>query len=159
MLPKVKLIALDINNPDHIVLMYKVRTHPEVDKFLSGKPPQNFLEHVKYLYGVGTSKRFYVIAANNVLCGYCQLTPRQDNTETGWCLHPDWWGKKIGSQAVEQLVDIVKQDPILKHKPVMLVVKTDNPRAVKLYKNHGFVITKENAAESEYIMELTTAHD
>lgn len=159
MQPKVKLISLDINNPDHVGLMFKVRTHPDVDKFLSGKPPQNFLEHVKYLYGVGAAKRFFIVVANDQLCGYCQITPRQDNTETGWALHPDWWGKKVGSQAVAQLVNIIKQDPILKNKPIVLVVKKDNPRAVKLYKNHRFSITRENAAGDEYLMELKCAHD
>ena len=35
---KINLKALDVNNPDEVGLMYKIRKHPKVDFYLSGNP-------------------------------------------------------------------------------------------------------------------------
>lgn len=147
----VDLLPLEKNNPDHVGMMYKVRTHSEVDKYLSGNPPNSFLDHVKYLHGVKENKRFYLISYATQLCGYCQATWGDDHVELGWALHPDYWGKGLGDSAIGSLLALVKPEAL--KKSILLFVRKDNSKAIHLYHKHGFKITREDVEKNEYVME------
>ena len=140
---KVELIPLDLNNPDHVGCLFKVRTHPRVAEMMPGAPPCSFLDHVRYLYGV-KDKVFALIQVERQLCGYCQRTERKEERELGWALHPDYWGRGIGKAAVAQWVEESRG------KPLMLTVQKNNPVALGLYQSRGFCITEER--ENSYVM-------
>lgn len=133
--PKVELIPLDINNPDHVGSMFKVRTNPEVAQYMIGTPPASFLQHIQYLYDV-KHKQFQIIQFMDAPVGYCQSTMKEDEIELGWAVHPHFWGQGIGSIVVGLLVK--KMMPLKKN--LILYVKKSNARALHLYKKHHFII-------------------
>ena len=151
---EVKLAALDQNNLDQLHLMYTVRTHPDVDKYLCNLPPKSFDEHVQYLAKAVSSeaKRFFIICFQERLCGYCHVTSRANTLELGWALHPDWWGKGIGKQSVLLLIQFLQESGLADGKSLSLIVKKDNTKALSLYKKSGFVILSENENQ-EYLMQ------
>lgn len=134
---KVKLIDLDIDNPKHVDLMFRVRTHALVTSCLQGTPPSSFVQHVSYLQNV-RNKKFFLISVEDHLAGYCQSTYLEDEIELGWALHPEYWGKGIGSSSVELLVDLM----LVHKKTITLYVKKENVRALALYKKHRFQVVE-----------------
>lgn len=150
---KVSLVPLDLNEASHLGCMFTVRSHPEVAQFMPGNPPANFLQHVNYLYHV-KNKEFFIIQIDNTPCGYCQGTLGEHEIELGWALHPNYWGKGIGSEAVKLLVDrFATQD-----KKIVLFVQKNNQRALTLYKKHSFNLLDESEDDNQYKMELVYAH-
>lgn len=149
------MVPLNKDDPDHVGIMFKVRTNPEVDQFLCAEPPLDFFEHVKYLNQVGNSKRFFILKKGDVLCGYCQLRIELDYVDLGWALDPKWWGQGIGNEAVKLLVEYVKKQPEFKSKKIVLFVKKENERAIHLYKKHGFRVIKDDSVCNIYRMELS----
>lgn len=151
MQPVTKLKKLDLNDPDQIGLMYKVRTHPQVDFFLSGSPPNNYLSHVNYLFNsTNKNKNFYIIYHGISPCGYCQTTVLEDSIEVGWAIHPEWWGKGIGTEAARLLINEAKNHA--SGKKLILIVKSNNIAAIKIYKKYGFKIVSVD--KNENLMEL-----
>lgn len=55
--------------------------------------------------------------------------------EFGISVLKEYWGKKIGEKLLNYLIKWAKQNGIRK---INLRVRTDNERAIKLYKKHGF---------------------
>lgn len=148
-----KLKKLDLNDPDQISFMYKVRTHPKVNFFLSGSPPKNYLSHVNYLFNaIHKNKNFFIIFKGNSTCGYCQTTVLEDYIEIGCAIHPDWWSKGIGTDAVGLLINETRN--YASGKKLMLIVKSNNIAAIKIYKKYEFKIVSENKSKNEYLMEL-----
>lgn len=146
-LQKVELVGLDLNNPDHVGCMYKVRTHPDVDRNLNAAPPKNLLEHTQYLYRV-KNKQFFIILADHVCCGYCQCSFSDEEIELGWAIHPDYWGRGVGSYAVQRLIDLM----LPYHKDLVLVVKKNNQRAIALYRKHHFSMVGSYQDDIQYKM-------
>lgn len=142
---EVELIPLDLNSPEHIGCLYHVRTHPSVSQYLLGAIPQNFLAHTEYLYKV-KNKDFFLLKLNDQLCGYCHRTHLEKEIELGWAIHPDHWGKGLGNASVADLVSRT----LSLSKPIVLCVQKNNPRALKLYQKHHFVIVEES--ENTYKM-------
>lgn len=147
-----KLIELDKNNADHLGIMYSVRTHPDVDRYLRGAPPARFEDHVNYLRRVGPHKKFYLVQIESLLSGYCQLTLSDNQVEIGMALHPDYCNKGIGSMALALLLARLQEDEETKNKSVILFVKKDNPRAIALYHKYGFQIIGNENEYGEYLM-------
>lgn len=137
------LIPLDINNDDHLNIMYTVRTHPLVIPFLRGSPPADFVSHITYLQNLPPQKQFFLIQTNLSLCGYCQITYETIHIEIGIALHPDFCNKGIGSFVLLQLLKLLSTQ----NKSIILFVKKDNIRAIALYEKYGF---KQNSDENEY---------
>lgn len=150
------LIDLDKNNHDHLITMYSVRTHPDVDQYLRGTPPANFVDHVNYLCRVGSHKKFYLIEVDSLLGGYCQLTLTNDYVEVGMALHPDYCNKGIGTTAMSLLLSRVQQDPEVSAKPLILFVKKDNLRAIALYRKYGFQCVGNENEYGEFLMKKTS---
>lgn len=146
---KVELVPLDLNNPEHIGCLYKVRTNSEVSKYLTGAIPQNFLKHTEYLYNV-KNKDFFVLKIDQQLCGYCQRTHTEHEIELGWAIHPDYWGKGIGKASIS---DLVKRSISFK-KPLILFVQKNNPRALNLYQKNSFTVVEETEILYKMIYDL-----
>lgn len=151
---KIKLVPLEQNNPDHLTLMYTVRTHPDVDKHLCGPPPANFSAHVRYLAEAvkNGKKLFFLICYEEHLCGYCHVTFQDEILELGWALHPDWWRKGIGKRSIALLIGHLQESGLSEGKVLRLIVKKDNIHASSLYKKSGFVILRETENQ-EYLMQ------
>jgi RimJ/RimL family protein N-acetyltransferase len=148
------LAPLDLRNERHLKVMYEVRTHPEVASRLSGPPPKDYESHLQYLQKPAPGKVFFMITADRILCGYCQLALKGDEIELGWALHPAWWGKSIGSTAVKLLIEHVKKEYSAKVNQICLVVKRDNSAAIHIYKKSGFMIHSSDELKHEHLMYL-----
>lgn len=148
----ISLVELDRSQPAHLEIMYAVRSHPEVAKYLRGNPPATFDSHINYLQRVRGQKQFFVVMAGMDPCGYCQLTPTQDSIEIGMALHPDYSNKGIGSKALALLLMFVQKNDSAKKKPLILYVKKDNARAIALYNKFGFQTLSENEF-NEFLMQ------
>lgn len=148
MRPNVELIALDVGDESHVHILYSVRTHPQVVPFLRGPPPPDFSRHVEYLRNLPSQKRFFVVRLGASLCGYCQLTYDPAHVEIGMALHPDFWDKGIGSQALYCLLEFLQSE----NRSILLFVKKSNLRAISLYKKRGFKQVGEENEQAEYLM-------
>jgi len=150
----VKLIPLDINDPDQVEWIYKVRTHPDVASHFFAPPPENFKAHMQFLFNATKNKErdFFIVYSNDEPCGYCQVIHRYDSYDVGFAFHPNYWGKGLGSASCEQLIACVKNYP--EKKKITLVVKKNNKRALNLYKKLGFVIINEDPNKEQFLMSL-----
>jgi RimJ/RimL family protein N-acetyltransferase len=154
MVQNIKLEPIDINNPDHVGWLYKVRAHPEVAAHFFAPPPTKFIDHVQFLTRVMEKKErdFFIVSADGQMCGYCQIINHPDHFEVGFALHPDWWGKGIGNISVELLLDHLRRSGSKNAHNITLVVRKDNERAIKLYKKYGFELIGEH--DSQLTMKL-----
>lgn len=59
------------------------------------------------------------------------------NSELAISVKKEYWGNRVGSFAIEQLIKFAKDNKSIKN--ISLGVKEDNHNAIKLYKRHGFV--------------------
>ncbi|MDD6794851.1 MAG: GNAT family protein [Clostridiaceae bacterium] len=59
------------------------------------------------------------------------------NSELAISVKKEYWGNRVGSFVIEQLIKFAKDNKNIKN--ISLGVKADNHNAIKLYKNHGFV--------------------
>ena len=59
------------------------------------------------------------------------------NSELAISVKKEYWGNRVGSFAIEQLINFAKDNKSIKN--ISLGVKEDNHNAIKLYKRHGFV--------------------
>lgn len=152
----VRLVRVNPENPLHVSFMWNVRTDPRVDEHLTGDPPDKFYKHAKYLYDKSGVKAFFIIMNNkDEACGYCQIDLIGKEHEVGFALKPDFWGQGIGTEATKELVKWVKDwndkisnrigsngkpvnDPRKSIPKLVLYVKEDNARAIKVYEKCGF---------------------
>lgn len=151
--PNTNLIALDHTNHDHLQLMFSVRTHPEVDRFLRGSPPASFGDHVNYVKNLRSHKQFYLVQSEATLCGYCQSNKTSTHIEIGMAIHPDYCNKGIGAAALGQFLIRLLQSTTNAVLPIILYVKTDNPRAIALYKKFGFETIGSENQYGEFLMQ------
>ncbi len=151
MRPNVELIAFDTKDESHVHTLYSVRTHPQVVPFLRGPPPPDFSRHVEYLRKLPSQKRFFVVRLGASLCGYCQLTYDPAHVEIGMALHPDFWDRGIGFQALSCLLEFLHSEKA-PNRAILLFVKKSNLRAISLYKKHGFKQQGEENEQAEYLM-------
>ncbi len=82
------------------------------------------------------------------MTGYCQIIHFDDRDEIGFAIHPDWQNRGIGSESIRLLLDRLA----LSNKKICLIAKSDNLRAIHLYKKHGF--TEKERNEEKIVMEL-----
>lgn len=59
------------------------------------------------------------------------------NSELAISVIKEYWGNRVGSFVIEQLIKFAKDNKSIKN--ISLGVKEDNHNAIKLYKSHGFV--------------------
>jgi len=131
-------LVKEINN-EILDFLFKTRTNPEIDKHLSGKPPSNYSEHVKYLQQKWENFRLLIDENGNYI-GYSQIAPKENNScELGFVISPDYQGKGFGKKLVELTLEEVKEQ----YNIVFLLVKKDNSKAIRMYEKFGFVTKKE----------------
>jgi RimJ/RimL family protein N-acetyltransferase len=139
-----KLINVTKENMEFI---YRVRSHPEVDKYLLGAPPANLREHGKFM---GQNMGRFRILWDDIFgkIGYAQIRQLKPNmAEIGFCLHPDFQGKGFGVTLVELTIKEAKKA----NDFIVLFVHEDNSRAIKLYNKLGFKKV-ENRNEVDFMI-------
>ena len=138
--PKLELEELDQENPEHVYFVYQTRRHPDVAKWLFGRPPGSLYSHKDWLARNVPSRRLmYAARGKDIgrLVGYCHAKPDGDWVELGFAVHPDFQGHGYGGDMVEALLAKVTRE--FPGKKVFLEVRADNERALRLYEKHGFV--------------------
>jgi RimJ/RimL family protein N-acetyltransferase len=122
--------------------LYNTRIHPEVSKMLSGEAPKSYEDHLNYLDRVQEKSRWIFIAyfdfstLNRV--GYSQIyNVTEEKLEVGFVIHPDYQGWGLGKKIVIFTLEKVKE--LFPNRVVYLYVKSDNFKAIHIYKSLGFV--------------------
>lgn len=151
---KIRLDRLDLKDTEHISFLYLTRTRPEVDEYLSSRPPENFLDHVEYLFNKKMEKIFFLAVWEDIQrhVGYAQITndPMGD-IEVGWVVHPDYWNMGFGTAMVSETLRMI-YEWFPKDRKICLVVKKDNQVAIKLYQKFGFTFIGGLSASNKYLM-------
>ena len=123
--------------------IYAILTHPLVDRTTLQLPWQDWMA---FMDRIGTPRpevNRVVAAAGEKVVGMASLhhdqNPRMNHSAgLGMSVHPDYWGRGVGSQLMAALLDLA--DNWLHLQRVDLQVNTDNPAAIYLYEKFGFVI-------------------
>lgn len=141
-------------NSEDIEFLYKTRINPEIDKMLSGNPPSSFEEHEKFFENNQKKLRWIYIAENTEKerIGYSQIYDvKEDQLEVGFAISPDYQGKGYGKNLVMATIEKAKET--FPDRKIVLYVKTDNPKAIYIYKKYGFkeIEEKNNLTYMEII--------
>lgn len=132
---------LDLSNEAEMEFLFETRRHPLVASFLLGTPPSDMQAHRSWVAGnVPAKRRMYVARMDGRMVGYCHaygFDVERPYVEVGFAVHPDWQGMGVGGRMVEWIVGEVKR--VFPGRTVMLMVKSDNERACRLYERKGFV--------------------
>lgn len=148
----ISLESLNLEDEGDIVFLYETRSHPEICKYLLGKPPQDLESHKSWLCkNVPVKRLMYILRCDGDRAGYCHAYDfdNNDSVEVGFVIHPDYQGKGLGHAMIKIFIEkIIK---IMPSRKVQLYVQADNEKAVSLYLKHGFVMVScvENVIEME----------
>ena len=88
------------------------------------------------------STRVYAVQLNDRLVGFTLLGAVGEEAEFRIAIHPDWTGKGLGRAVTLATLEMGFHH--LNLVKIHLIVRKNNPRASKLYKNIGFVSTGES---------------
>lgn len=112
--------------------LFKLRSHPEMARFLKGQPPKDFSAHVAFL--ASPPKMFFIIHEKERAVGYCQFDPR--SSEVGWVIDPQFQDLGLGRKAVQSLIDFLGKTFHIQR--AFLEVLERNPKAIHIYAQAGF---------------------
>jgi ribosomal protein S18 acetylase RimI-like enzyme len=121
---------------EHPAFLYEVRTHPDVNKMLTGDPPQTYEEHKDFI--IRNHKRFFIAYDEEIPVGYSQYTELIPGRSCalGFAVHPDHQGKGYGDFLVAATMSRLAKE----YDHMTLCVLKKNMKALHLYKKHGFTI-------------------
>jgi len=134
--------------------LYKTRQHPDVDKMLSGDPPESMDQHMRYMDAVQDKTRWIYIASirddvknNEFLVGYSHIYDVTEKTVTvGFTIHPEKQGNGYGKDLVIKTISKAKEK--FPDKKLILSVLRNNSKAIHIYKKLGFV--EKNTAIEDF---------
>jgi RimJ/RimL family protein N-acetyltransferase len=134
------LEPLNFQDEKAILFLYETRKHPEICKYLFGKPPQDIESHKNWLRSNIPSKRLmFILKCDDNCIGYCHAYNFDDveNTlEAGFVVHPDFQGKGFGHILIEKFFEEISK--IMPNRRVQLYVQTSNERAIGIYQEYEF---------------------
>jgi putative acetyltransferase len=128
-------------HPKDVRDQYEMVTHPAVARNTLNLPSRELAETEAWIQKVQPGKHRLVAELDSKSVGYISLTHFQRARLThagsvGMFVHPDYWGRGIGSKLVAAALDVA--DNWLDLKRVELEVFVDNEAALHLYKKFGF---------------------
>ncbi|MDT8305843.1 MAG: GNAT family N-acetyltransferase [Anaerolineae bacterium] len=140
-----KLPNLRIRPPHPVDMeaLYDIFRHPGVARTTLQLPSQApWLTRKRLLDPPPGIHRLVAVSAREVV-GIATLMPhtrpRQAHSAgLGMSVHPDYWGRGVGSALMAAMVDLA--DNWLNLRRIELEVNTDNPAGVRLYEKFGFEI-------------------
>ena len=131
------------------IIEYIKKVSDETDSLISGseerqldvKREEEFLQSIRHL----TLEKMFLYEISGKIVGICNLkginkVRIRHRTELGITVLKDYWSRGIASELINYAVDYCRLNSI---KKIELTVRTDNERALKLYKKAGFEIEGE----------------
>ena len=132
-----------------IVVEYIKKVSDETNFLMSGadereldiKKEEEFLQSIQK----STTTKMFLYEINKKIAGICNLKGVdkirvRHRVNLGISVLKEYWGMGIAKELISNAVNYCKNNSI---KKIELTVRTDNERALKLYKNMGFVIEGE----------------
>ncbi|HFU3524392.1 UDP-4-amino-4,6-dideoxy-N-acetyl-beta-L-altrosamine N-acetyltransferase [Campylobacter jejuni] len=129
-------------NSQEIELIFKWRNHPDISQFMKTKQI-DFEEHLRFLKNLhqDSSKKYFLVFQDEQIIGvidFVNITTK--SCEFGLYAKPNL--KDVGQILMNEIKKYAFE--ILKIKTLKACVFKDNEKALKLYKNNNFIITKED---------------
>jgi putative acetyltransferase len=129
--------------PEDAADLHALFRHPAVGRMTNQLPSQEYnmvaertSQHMQGLYRLVAEADGHVVGDINF---FTPDNPRLSHSAGfGLSVHPDFWGRGVGSRLMEAMLDLA--DNWLNLHRVWLEVYTDNPTAVRLYEKYGFEI-------------------
>ena len=118
----------------------------ESNNLLFGGDEFNFTieQEIEYIENINKDKNSLMLLGviDNRIVSVSQICSESSqrighNSELAISVLKEYWGNRVGSFAIEQLIKFAKNTKSIKN--ISLGVKEDNHNAIKLYKSHGFV--------------------
>ena len=130
-------------HPDDAESLYQMLRHPAVSRSTLQLPSQEIGRwQQRTRQPQPTFHRLSAVAGGELVGNiglYQPLNPRLWHAAgLGMSVHPDYWGRGVGSAMLEAILDLA--DNWLNLKRVELDVHVDNPAAIHLYQKFGFEI-------------------
>lgn len=124
---------------EHYKFLYNTRKNPKIDSMLSGEPPKDYSQHLRYVSSVQENSRWIFLARDeDTLIGYSQIYDiRENQLEVGFAIDPNHQGKGYGKELV--LKTIAKAKELFPNKSIILYVLKKNKKAIHIYSKIGFV--------------------
>lgn len=126
-----------------IPALHAMYNMPEVGRTTLQYPSQEISRSEQRYHGDFPGLYRYVAVGDGKVIGgasihHYQNPRRMHSGGLGMMVHRHYWGMGIGTHLMDALLDLA--DNWLNLKRIDLEVNTDNPSAVRLYENFGFVI-------------------
>ncbi|PCG19197.1 GNAT family N-acetyltransferase [Brachyspira sp. G79] len=131
------------------IIEYIKKVSDETDFLISGseerqldvKREEEFLQSIQHL----TLEKMFLYEISGKIVGICNLkginkVRIRHRVDLGITVLKDYWSRGIASELINHAVDYCRLNYI---KKIELTVRTDNERALKLYKKAGFDIEGE----------------
>ena len=130
-------------HPDDVADLYDIVSYPAVARTLVQLPSMEFSETLAWMRKEQAGRHRLVAEVEGKVVGSASLTQFQNPRlahagKLGLMVHPDYWGRGVGSALMVALLDLA--DNWLNLRRVELEVFTHNAAAVHLYQKFGFVI-------------------
>ncbi|MCB8943441.1 MAG: GNAT family N-acetyltransferase [Ardenticatenaceae bacterium] len=128
---------------EDIEQLYELFRHPLVARTTLQMPTQEISLTESRMKTQTPGLHRYVAVVEDKIVGQIALhqanRPRLAHSASlGMMVSPDYWGRGIGTQLMDAILDLA--DNWLNLKRVELEVHTDNPAGIRLYEKSGFVI-------------------
>ncbi len=130
-------------DPDDSADLYDIFRHRQVCRTTLQLPSQESSANLKRMRDLPSGLHRFAAVTQDRVVGTISLKqhhiPRRAHMgRLGMAVHPDSWGKGIGSRLMEAALDLA--DNWLDLKRIELDVNTDNPAGIRLYKKCDFAV-------------------
>ena len=141
--PELENVEIRPPHPDDADDLHEVWRHPAVARTTLQTPSRELSTVEEGLKDPQTNIHRYVAEIEGSVVGSISLSRpkiarRAHSAGIGMAVHPDYWGRGVGSALMEAVLDLA--DKWLNLRRVELDVNVDNPAGIGLYEKFGFEI-------------------
>ncbi len=140
---KLENVRVRPQHPDDAPDLHEMLRHPAVGRMTLQMPSQERSAVEERVNNPQTNIHRHVAEVDGKVIGSIglyrpEIARRAHSASIGMGVHPDYWGRGVGSALMETVLDLA--DNWLNLKRVELDVYTDNPAGVGLYEKFGFEV-------------------